>query len=123
LLKQLTDPSPDRVVLNMAMYQAQALGASSPFVSASRSRDVALSFALEGGTPGYCVAIEAPISAFFDFNAVREANLIPHRPEFRWLDEVGIPLEIRKPFQIVRVDYVVRSGDAGKVVFRAKRKS
>jgi hypothetical protein len=107
----------------MALYQAQALGASSPFVSASRSRDVALSFALEGGTPGYCVVIIAPVSEFYDYNAIREAHQIPHRPEFRWLEEVGIPLEVRRPFEIVRVDYVERSGDAGKVVYRAKRKS
>jgi hypothetical protein len=117
LLRQLMDPAPDRVVLSMALYQAQALGASSPFVSTSRKRSVALSFALDGGTSGYCIQIVGPSSEFFDFNAVRERHQIPHRPEFRWLEELGIPLEVRAPFKVVRVDLVKRIGGRGKAVF------
>jgi hypothetical protein len=117
LLNMLNDPSPDRIVLSEALYQAQALGASSPFVSTSRKRDVALSFALEGGSPGYCVAITGPAADYFDFNAIRERFGIPHRAEFRWLEELGIPIEVASPFAIARVEYVKRQRSAGKLVF------
>lgn len=96
----------DLTVLAMAMMHAQESGLSSPFVSTSRSRHVARSFALQGGTAGFIVSIIGPEDAFYDFNAIRQAHHVPHPPQYRWLEELGIPFEVASPFEVVRVDKV-----------------
>lgn len=96
----------DRRYLHIAMMQAQRTGIYSPLVSTSRRREVARSFALlETGT-GFVVTIEGPEDQFYDFAKIRKDNGLPQTSEFEWMEEMGIPLEVAPPFEIVRVDKV-----------------
>ena len=96
----------NRALLEGVMLQAQRSGAFSPFVSTSKHRHVARSFALSGGSPGFILTIQGPQNAFYDFNKIRENCGIPPPPEFEWLAELGIPLQIRAPFAVIQVDEV-----------------
>ncbi len=105
LMHQLTDFG-DPTVLSLAMYNAQVTSLSSPFVSVSRSRHVARQFAAGGGNPGFLLTITGPESHLYDFEGIREILGIPHRVEFQWMGELGIPFSIQAPFEIVRVDRI-----------------
>jgi len=96
----------NRSLLEGVMIMAQRSGAFSPFVSTSRRREVARSFALSGGSSGFILTIEGPEDAFYDFNRIRDTYGIPHPTEFEWLEELGIPLEIGPPLKVIRVDEV-----------------
>ncbi|MEK6286447.1 MAG: hypothetical protein AABO57_11950 [Acidobacteriota bacterium] len=120
LLELLTDYS-NPSLLNLAMYQAQVSGKQNPFVSTSPSRDIARSFALSRGTPGYIVTIQVPIDEFYDFNKVRSTYGIPQRPEFEWLEELGIPLQIASPFEIIRVDRVTGVVEHKTTIYKKKK--
>lgn len=84
----------NKSILDRAMLHAQTSGIFSPFVSTSRLRHVARSFALGKGLPAFILKIEGPEDAFYDFNKIRDTHGIPHPPEFKWLEELGIPLQI-----------------------------
>lgn len=105
LLAYLSDFS-NRSFLQNSMLQAQRSGIYSPLVSTSRNRSVARSFALNEGRPGYILTIEGPEDAFYDFNKIRDDNGLPHPTEYRWLEEMGIPLELKAPFEIISVDQI-----------------
>jgi hypothetical protein len=105
LLVLLFDLS-NRTLLSDAMLQAQRSGLFSPFVSTSRRREVALSFALYKGTPGFILTIEGPEDKFYDFEKIRADNKLPQPSEYEWMEEMGIPLGIDPPFEVVSVDYV-----------------
>lgn len=105
LLIQLNDFE-NLPLLDKSMNNAQTLGAFSPFVSTTPNRQTARSFALENGNPGYVLTIEGPLDAFYDFNRIREKNNLPRNPVSHWMNEMGIPLEIKPPFKVINVDYI-----------------
>jgi len=116
LLEQMTDfanPS----ILNTVMQRAQETGIWNPFVSASKRREVAQSFALGDGSPGYIVAIHGPQSMFYDFNLIREKCALPRSITFYWLEEMGIPFQIQPPFEVIRVDFIMGIKEIGKCVY------
>lgn len=104
-LEYLNDFS-NKSLLEKVMLNAQRSGLLSPFVSTSRSRDIARSFALSEGPPGFILTIEGPEDAFYDFNTIRDRYGIPHPTEFKWLEELGIPLQVDTPFSIVDVEEI-----------------
>lgn len=108
----------NRGLLERVMLSAQTSGAFSPFVSTSRRREVARSFALSSGTPGFILTIEGPQDAFYDFNRIRDTYGIPHPTEFQWLEELGIPLQVDAPLSIVQVEEVTDVVEVKKVVYR-----
>lgn len=120
-LEYLNDFS-NKSLLEKVMLNAQRSGLLSPFVSTSRSRDVARSFALYGGPPGFILTIEGPESAFYDFNAIRERHGIPHPSEFEWLEELGIPLQIDAPFRIVDAEEVHEVVERKRSILRRRKK-
>jgi hypothetical protein len=117
VLKDFTNKS----VLERAMQQAQTSGIFSPFVSSSRHRYVARSFALDRGSPGFIIKIQGPEDAFYDFNKVRDACGIPHPTEFLWLGELGIPFEIGSPFVIVEVDEITDVVERKNRVYKGRK--
>lgn len=108
----------NRSFLLIAMLQAQRSGIYSPLVSTSRKRDVALSFARAKGGTGYVLTIEGPEDKFYDFEKIRNDNGLPQPTEYQWLAEMGIPLEIASPFEIVRVDRVSDLAEKKITVYR-----
>lgn len=119
LLTKLRDFA-NPATLNLALYNAQVSGIWSPFVSTTVNKRVAISFAVGRGGPGFCVTIAGPPDRFYDFNAVRAKNGIPPRPEFQWLEEQGIPLEVGGPFRIICVERVSGLSVRSTVVFGRK---
>ncbi len=108
----------NKSILERVMLNAQTSGIFSPFVSTSKRRDVARSFALKEGLPGFVLKIEGPVDAFYDFNKIRDINGIPQPTEFAWLEELGIPLQIESPFEIVEVDEIKGVVERKKRVYR-----
>ena len=121
LLAQLNDFS-NRSLLEKVMLSAQRSGLLSPFVSTSLKRDVARSFALAGGSPGFILTIQGPEEEFYKFNQIREDYGIPHPSEFYWLDELGIPLKVKRPFEIVEVDKVLGVTENKVGIYKKGRK-
>jgi hypothetical protein len=117
LLVPLLDFS-DRRYLHSAMLQAQRTGIYSPLVSTSRKREVARSFALSETGTGYIVTIEGPEDRFYDFNKIRNDNGLPQTSEHEWMQEMGIPLEVALPFEIVSVDKVSAVVEKKVTVYR-----
>lgn len=108
----------NRSFLLIAMLQAQRSGIYSPLVSTSRKRDVARSFALGKGGAGYILTIEGPEDGFYDFEKIRNDNGLPQPTEYQWLAEMGIPLELGPPFEIVRVEKVSALVEKKVIVYR-----
>jgi hypothetical protein len=112
----------NKSILERAMLNAQRSGVFSPFVSTSSSRDVARSFALAEGTPGFILTIEAPQDQFYDFNEIRKINGIPDPSEFVWLKELGIPLKLDAPFRVVKVEKIEAVKERKRTVRRAQKR-
>jgi hypothetical protein len=118
LYERLTDTN-DRYLLEKAMFDAQDSGHLSPFISTSEIQSVALQFATKSGRgPGYLVTITGPKEKFYDFAKVREANNIPHPSSYRWMEEKGIPYEIKCPFKVIKVDKINSINTDSECVFR-----
>jgi hypothetical protein len=111
----------NRSILERAMLQAQTSGIFSPFVSTSRSRNVARSFVLGKGLPGFILKIEGPEDAFYDFNKIRDTYDIPPPTEFEWLEELGVPLQIESPLAIVEVDELTGVVERKKRVYKMRK--
>lgn len=111
-----------RYLLQRSLENAQSQGLFNPFVSTSPSRRVARGFALDArssyGNFGYILTIQAPRNLFYDFNTVRSTYGIPHPDEFSWMEEMGIPIQISEPYEIIQVDYVVGEEEISDCVFR-----
>lgn len=119
LLMQLNDFY-NLPLLNIAMYNAQVSGYLSPFVSTSRNRNIARSFAISDGNPGFILTIRGPEDIFYDFNKIREKVNIPHRPEFQWLEELGIPIMMQPPFELLKVEKVFDLKEISNCIFEKK---
>lgn len=117
LLEMLTNFH-DAELLSLALYNAQVTGINSPFISVSKSREVARQFALGDSQPGYILTIKGPEGCFYDFESVRSKLNIPPRPEFTWMEELGIPLLVTTPFEIVQVDKVSGVKEDTDMLFR-----
>ena len=121
LLTYLRDFS-NKTILEQAMLNAQRSGVFNPFVSTSRDRSVARSFALAGNNPGFILTIEGPESEFYDFNKIRKINGIPHPVEFAWLNELGIPLRLDTPFRVIHVERIRGITEKKKTIERKRRR-
>lgn len=113
-LNELLNDFVNHEILNIALYNAQVTGLYNPFLSTSRNRTAAESFA---GTPGFLLTICGPEDNFFDFNKVRENNHIPHRPEFKWLEEMGIPIKLESPFKLMKVEEILNEHEEPRCVY------
>lgn len=122
LLTYLRDFS-NKSILEQAMLNAQRSGVFSPFISTTKDRAVARSFALAGNNPGYILTIEGPESEFYDFNKIRSHNRIPAPPEFAWLKELGIPLRLEDPFHVVSVEKIRAVVEQKKTIHRRRKRS
>ena len=116
LLERLTDFS-NLTILEEAAYQAQQTGYCNPFVSTTLMRDVARSFTVHDGKPGFLLTIQGPEGYFYDFNGFREHYGIPRPSTFGWLQEFGIPFQILPPFELARVDKIVNIREDGECLF------
>jgi hypothetical protein len=94
-------------LLNKSIQNAQSCSDLSPFVSTSPIRDVARQFSKNDGGSGYILTIKGPESAFYNFNKIRKDNNLPRSREFDWMNEMGIPFELRPPFKLVQVDQIL----------------
>lgn len=117
LLTLLTDFR-NKTILNISLYNAQVSGYLSPFVSATRYRNVARSFAIGNDGGGFVLTIRGPQEFFYDFNMVRDKCRIPHRPEFMWLGEMGIPIQLDEKLELVQVDQVYGVEELYTCVYR-----
>lgn len=113
----------NKSILEQAMLNAQRSGVFSPFVSTTKDRSVARSFALAGNNPGYILTIEGPESEFYDFNKIRLLNRIPAPLEFVWLKELGIPLKLEDPFHVVHVEKIRTVVEKKKTIQRKRKRS
>lgn len=98
---------------NQLLFSQQA-AYQNPFVSCSRSRAVALGFALHGDTPGYVLTVVGDHSVGVDFQALRQrfglfGDAVDH------LEEYGLPRRLEQPFIVTCVDRVDPVGSFAKV--------
>lgn len=119
LFLKLTDFT-NRSVLNIAMHDAQSSGFWSPFVSVTTKYEVARSFATNSTGVGYVLTLEGPEDEFYDFQKIRQLHGVPPRPEFEWLSELGIPMELGPPFELIRVEQVSQNSSRKHCIFKKK---
>jgi hypothetical protein len=85
--------------LENQLLTSQAIAFQNPFVSCTKSRAAALSFALAGDTPGVLLEITGDAAAGVDFEDLRR-RLGMWSDSFDYLQEFGIPLRIESPFSV-----------------------
>lgn len=108
--------APARKQLEDQLLFAQQAAYQNPYVSCSRQRSVAQSFALHGDTPGYILTISGDDSVGVDFQDVRQRfGLFGDTVDY--LAEYGIPRSIIPPFQIVEVERLGSRGVPETVVY------
>jgi hypothetical protein len=108
----------DKFMLQSALDDAQKTSFKSPFISTTPYRHIARSFALNRGTTGFIYTIEGPDDAFFDFNSVRIKNNFPPHKTFEWMNELGIPLELKLPFEIIQIEEISEIIEIAQVVYK-----
>lgn len=116
LYESLTDYS-DLFLLQRALDDAQTTSIKSPFISTTKIRDVARSFALNAKGQGYIYTIEGPENDLYDFNKVRQINNLPAHKTFNWMEELGIKFEITKPFEVVRIERIIEVKEEIELIF------
>jgi len=117
LFEKLNDFS-DMFSLQRALDDAQTTSDDSPFISTSQKRDVARQFAITKNGQGYVYMIEGPKEDFYNFNAVRQTYNLPQHKTFNWMDELGIPFEVKDPFEILQIDKIIEVKEVTETIFK-----
>jgi len=110
----------DNFMLQRSLDDAQMTSLKSPFISTTPSRATARSFALSQDTKGYIYTIEAPDDLFYDFNKVREDHSLPAHKTYGWMNELGIPIQLKYPFEIIQIVEVSEVIEIATVLFEKK---
>ena len=107
----------DSFMFDMAIESAQKTSLKSPFISTTKSRQTARSFALSNDTKGYIYTIEGPNEHFFDFNAKRAERGLPYHKTFGWMNELGIPIHLEYPFEIIMIQEISELKEVSTIIF------
>jgi hypothetical protein len=116
LLGNIINPT-SAFLLQETLDLAQTTSVFSPFISTSENRAVARSFACTKSGQGYIYTIIGPRKCFFDFNECREKNGLPPHATFSWMKELGIPIELTQPFEIIKIERIDHIQEEATLIF------